>query len=326
VNIIFFARRKKRTQTPRHIADALEALGHVVRTVHYGRWTGLLGRRLADALLLRRARALRAGLVLVWKDCISSSLLTKLGESRKTAVICVDWMPEPPQSLLDRARRADLFLVTNRGQLEELRAAGVPRPLCWLQGFDDRTYGPADEAPDWMRTDVAFIGKPGRPHRRELLGRLAREFQTKIWGPGWEELAKDFRGVQGREILPAQYGAVCRASKIIVGCNAARGVELCFSNRLWLTLGCRGFLLTDRVPGLETLFENHKHLVWYESADECLELVRHYLDRPDERERIAQAGCDIVRENHTYRHRAQELITLVDQLPNKRPLDRGTPA
>jgi len=326
VNIIFFARRKKRTQTPRHIADALEALGHVVRTVHYGRWTGLLGRRLADVLLFRRARALRAGLVLVWKDCISSSLLAKLGESRKTAVICVDWMPEPPQSLLDRARRADLFLVTNRGQLEELRAAGVPRPLCWLQGFDDRTYGPADEAPDWMRTDVAFIGKPGRPHRRELLGRLAREFQTKIWGPGWEELAKDFRGVQGREILPAQYGAVCRASKIIVGCNAARGVELCFSNRLWLTLGCRGFLLTDRVPGLETLFENHKHLVWYESADECLELVRHYLDRPDERERIAQAGCDIVRENHTYRHRAQELITLVDQLPNKRPLDRGTPA
>ena len=77
MNVIFFARRKKRTRTPQYLTDALRELGHDVKMVHYGRWTGILGKWLADALLLRRARSFGAELVLVWKDCISSSLLTK---------------------------------------------------------------------------------------------------------------------------------------------------------------------------------------------------------------------------------------------------------
>ena len=51
-------------------------------------------------------------------------------------------------------------------------------------------------------------------------------------------------------------------------------VERYFSNRTFLTLAAGGFHLTHYVPGLETMFENHRHLVWYRSDEECLELIR----------------------------------------------------
>lgn len=90
VRIAFFARKKKRTRTPQHIADALRELGHAVMPVRYGRWRGRLGGKLADALLLRRVRRFRTELVLVWKECISEALLERLGASCRSAVVCVD--------------------------------------------------------------------------------------------------------------------------------------------------------------------------------------------------------------------------------------------
>ena len=217
--------------------------------------------------------------------------------------------------LVDLGRLADLFTLTNTGQLDEYRSLGVRRPVCWLQGFDPAEYEPSGPQPADAAADVAFIGKPGAPARRELLGRLDREFKLTVWGPGWGGLGGQYRDVRDTEILPGQYAAVCRASKVMIGRDLADGVELCFSNRLWLALGCGGFLVTNYVPGFETLFENHGQLVWYKSADECIELVRHYLARPADRARIAAAGRERVRSEHTYVHRARELVRLIEPVP-----------
>jgi spore maturation protein CgeB len=62
------------------------------------------------------------------------------------------------------------------------------------------------------------------------------------------------------------------------------------------------------VPRLEDLFENHHHLVWYESPGECLELIEHYLTRPGERARIARAGRAWVLAHRTYDHFARDLV------------------
>ena len=317
MRILFLARKKRRTRTPTHIAHALRELGHEVKLVWYGQWKRRLGERLGDWVLRRRVAALRPGLVLVWKGCISLPLLRTLGETYKTAVVCVDWFAELPPGVRERARLADLFLVTNTGQLEAFRKLGIRRPVFWPQAFDEETYASdAAVSPDLV-SEVAFIGNPEPAHRQQLLERIDRTFELKIWGRGWDVVADKFRGIQGRQILPQEYGAVCRAAKVIVGRDAARDVELCFSNRLWLTLGCGGFLVTNYVPGFETLFENHKHLVWYRSPEECVELIGDYLGRPEDRARIAQAGCELVRQKHTYVHRARELVTLVEDLPEK---------
>ena len=76
----------------------------------------------------------------------------------------------------------------------------------------------------------------------------------------------------------------------MLGLNTINTVELYFSNRVFLTLACGGFHLTHYVPGLETMFTNHEHLVWFHSDDECIEWIAHYLPRPQERNALPHKG------------------------------------
>ena len=98
----------------------------------------------------------------------------------------------------------------------------------------------------------------------------------------------------------------------MLGCDWRHDVAWYFSNRTWFTLGSRGFLLTNYAPGLEEIFENHRHLVWYRSVDECLELIEHYRARPDERARIAAEGHAFARAHRTYDDFARDLVDLFE--------------
>ena len=129
---------------------------------------------------------------------------------------------------------------------------------------------------------------------------------VRLYGSGWR--AATGVAPTRRHVYPRQYRDICASSKIVLGCDLHADVYTYFSNRTWLTLGCRGFLLTRYVPGLEEFFTNHEHLVWFASPEEAVALVEHYLPREAERARIARAGHDYVHAHHTFRHAAAELI------------------
>ena len=78
---------------------------------------------------------------------------------------------------------------------------------------------------------------------------------------------------------------------------------------------CSGsLLLTDGAigSGLEEMFENRKHLIIYE--DENIEnLIAHYLDDAKERELIAEQGRQEVLKNHTYAHRVDDLMNVLNR-------------
>ena len=105
---------------------------------------------------------------------------------------------------------------------------------------------------------------------------------------------------------------VCQASAIVLGINTINTVELYFSNRTFLTLASGGFHLTHYVPALETMFENHRHLVWFQSDDECLDLAAFYLKRPAARRRIAEAGRRHVRRRYGMHRQFTTMLRLVD--------------
>ncbi|MFA6110350.1 MAG: glycosyltransferase, partial [Candidatus Latescibacterota bacterium] len=80
--------------------------------------------------------------------------------------------------------------------------------------------------------------------------------------------------------------------------------------RVFEALASGSMLLTDRLPaaaGLEELLVDRRHLVLYD--EENLEdLTRHYLERAEEREAIAEAGYREAVARHTYGHRADRLL------------------
>jgi spore maturation protein CgeB len=214
-----------------------------------------------------------------------------------------------------------------RGQLAEFERAGVKRAAYLAEAHDPELHYPVETAAPEFRSEVAFIGKYGRDShlhatRGALIPPVAARFDLKLYGSGWHELG--LSAARG-EVFPEQYRQICRGAGIVLGCDWRHDVQWYFSNRTWFTLGSRGFLLTNYAPGLEDLFENHRHLVWYRSVDECLELIEHYRARPDERARIAAEGRAFARAHRTYDDFARDLVDLVEgRTPQFPPRQRAS--
>jgi spore maturation protein CgeB len=50
------------------------------------------------------------------------------------------------------------------------------------------------------------------------------------------------------------------------------------------------------------------HCAWYGDADHAIELTRHYLQEPERRARIAEAGRSHALAHHTYANRLELLL------------------
>mgnify|MGYP001591228625 FL=1 len=86
-----------------------------------------------------------------------------------------------------------------------------------------------------------------------------------------------------------------------------------YQQRVFEILNMGGFLLTNRVKD-ENLFIDKEHLIYYNDFNHLYELICYYIDKPDERERIAKAGQKEVLEKHQYIHRVKEIIDKVNSL------------
>lgn len=80
------------------------------------------------------------------------------------------------------------------------------------------------------------------------------------------------------------------------------------SNRLYNILAAGGFCLTLYFKGIEDLFENKKHLVWFKDLDEMEELANYYLENKEERDEIAREGQKHYYNNHSAEHRIRFLL------------------
>ena len=81
--------------------------------------------------------------------------------------------------------------------------------------------------------------------------------------------------------------------------------------RVLETTGVGTFLLTEASDGLEEQFVPGKEIETYASAGELLEKIRHYLDRPEEREAIAQAGQVRCLAEHSMEQRARQMAAIL---------------
>lgn len=315
MRIALFVKSKRRTQTTRSIARALERAGHTLCVVREGKRRQLVGRSLARVWTLASVRRFSPDFVFIHAQDVSRPVFAGLAGRFPTVMFTPDCWPSPvaPEQL-GLAAHVDLLCTVARGQVAEFERAGVPRSAYLAEAHDPELHFPIERADPAFACEVAFIGKYGRDSRLHatrgaLIPAVASGFDLKLYGSGWDELglvpARD-------EVFPEQYRDVCRGAGIVLGCDWRHDVAWYFSNRTWFTLGCRGFLLTNYAPGLEEIFENHRHLVWYRSVAECLELIEHYRARPDDRARIAAEGHAFARAHRTYDDFARDLIDLFE--------------
>ncbi len=80
------------------------------------------------------------------------------------------------------------------------------------------------------------------------------------------------------------------------------------NQRIFDVPACNAFVLTDWRAQMDELFEPHKEIAFYTEPEEAPELIRYYLDNPQERMRIANAARKRVLAEHTWEHRLKKLL------------------
>lgn len=147
--------------------------------------------------------------------------------------------------------------------------------------------------------DVVFVGYinqgagPGSNNRLEYLDRIFEEFPnswltTNVF---FEEMA--MRYIRGR-----------------VGLNISIRDDL--NMRFFEIMSTGTCLVTNRtVVGINDLgFEEGTHFLGYDGQDEMVQQIQWALNNPNEREAIAKAGHELVRQNHQYKHRMHKILDI----------------
>jgi hypothetical protein len=230
---------------------------------------------------------------------------------------------EVPRWLGGLLAHVDLFLTSARGMIPAYRQH-TDVPIHWIyEGAHLPSFPrlrPSARVPTAYRSEIAFVGNVRHlptavPAARErLLRKVQRRFDLRVWGPQGRPV--DTRTARLRITEWPAYNRelvrVCMGAAIVLGINEVNSVPLYFSNRTFLTLACGGFHLTRYVPGLERMFVNRRHLVWFHSDGECLELIRYYLDRPRARHAIARAGQAWTRRRYGMRRSWRRMLRAID--------------
>jgi GT2 family glycosyltransferase/tetratricopeptide (TPR) repeat protein/2-polyprenyl-3-methyl-5-hydroxy-6-metoxy-1,4-benzoquinol methylase len=193
---------------------------------------------------------------------------------------------------LHRARGFDLVFAAQKEGAERLLSSGI-RACEWLPlACDSEVHRKLNVEKQY---DVGFVGREFRGMRQELLSRVREGFPRSFIG---QAPHTEMAGIYSR-------------ARIAVNCSLANDLNM----RVFEAMSCGALLVTNRLKanGQEELFRDRVHLVEYETVEEALALIDHYLEHEDERERIAKAGHEEVVTNHTYRVRMERLLERVEQ-------------
>jgi spore maturation protein CgeB len=166
---------------------------------------------------------------------------------------------------------------------------------------------------------VTFVGTV-IPSREKVLQAL-REFGLRIWGPPrnawgtWDPERSPLGGVwQGRSAYGEEAVKIYAASDITLDIHFLFGETLPICNvtpRVFEVPACGGFLLTNACEQLERLYALGTEMVCYRSLEELRRLIAYYLAHPEERREITTRASRRARQEHTFKHRLEEMLDLL---------------
>ncbi|MBN1435651.1 MAG: glycosyltransferase [Sedimentisphaerales bacterium] len=242
---------------------------------------------------------------------LDGETIGRLKESLPNAIfICWygDPLPGVDGKTLAIGKHCDWFLATGAGKhLERVKAAGVKR-CGFLPNPTDKDVEYHYDVEPRYRSKMVFIGKLKHSHpeqdttREELIKRLVAEHEMTVYA------CLGRPGVMGLDYLKTICG-----TDIMLSINACNDVPLYHSDRLTHCMGCGAFTLAKYVPGSERMFEDGRHLCYFRTIEECMELVERYKADADARNRIGQAALQRAHTEFSCEKLAGHVVELMEQ-------------
>jgi hypothetical protein len=292
---------------------ALRRAGHTTKLIDDARTRKLIGSKLTQRLALAQARRFKPDFVLLSKcPALNVETVAAIIEGKKNAM----WFQDAQWH--KSTYRPDIAHVIKIGKLTQtFFVSGFEREWAalglrakFLPSCADASLRPVPVKKAFA-SDVAFIGSGNDPARANFLLKIAKKYDLKVWGRGWEEWRKQLNW-SGRPVEGKNFAAVCSSAKIILGVNPARYTAdsgNTTSDRTWMTILAGGFFLGHGTPELKRMLREGDHCAWYKDADSCIAQIAYYLENGAQRERVRREGQGFVRQYHTFDQRIHNLLS-----------------
>ncbi|MGB9358641.1 MAG: glycosyltransferase [Acidimicrobiia bacterium] len=234
----------------------------------------------------------------------------------KPGQINVLWIISHPDDVPDHeCERYDLVLVASDAHAEVLRQRLSVPVAALLQASAFDALGDAEEAQ--VASDVLFVGNSRGVMRHGVAWSIERGIPIDIYGSDWEGLI-DASHVVAEHLPNEQLAAAYRSAGVVLNDHWPGMRDYGFiSNRVFDVLASGGFIISDSVAGIEGVFGDT--VPTYDSAEDLDRLIRYYQEHPDERADLAARGQELVASEHSFDRRAEQLLSMVLPLWERRP-------
>ena len=181
--------------------------------------------------------------------------------------------------------------------------------LAHSRGFNNVEYLPSfvnehlipnnttEKVYDILFTGVGWVGElmdneeTMYKRRRSFIGKVNERYgaRLKVYGHCWDDM--NLANWTNEFISEDLIHQISGKTKIVIGFDGpfAKGFT---SVRVFRAMMSGSFVLMRYFPGIENIFENFKHLVWFHGDEEGLQYLEYYLKNDLEREKIARMGKD----------------------------------
>lgn len=160
--------------------------------------------------------------------------------------------------------------------------------------------------------EILFVGITRGVYREIVKDVLKTNHEVSVYGKEWEEFI-DEKYIKGQFIPNEELHKYYSSCKILLNDHWKDMKDEDFpSNRLFDALACGTFVISDKIPSAETLFEGS--IVTYDGVDDLNEKIEYYLNHEEERKKLAQKGQKIVLKNHTFDKRVEEILAALKDL------------
>jgi len=295
------------------ISRALERAGHKVYPFHFRQFD-------ADAKLLAFNSAFGVNLPTIdyvmvskaEKRLISVDTIKKVLEGRKSATWIFDGF-EHWRIVKKWAFLTDLFITTMSGEVSLYHEAGLKNVVSIQIGCDLETDYVLYHQNKKMY-DIVFIGNDDLGRRKGILTEVDKAFPGKLSMFGAAKKVGNYGSFYKGEMFGEQSKKIIASSKIVLGLNhyAEDVAEGIWSNRLYKTMAAGSFLLHEKVKGMDFVFTNQEHLVYWQGTKNLIDLIKYYLVHEEKREKIAKQGQEYVLNYQSYDNRIKDLLDLIN--------------
>lgn len=324
----------------RYFGNALRSLGHEVRLFSDN---GSFGQRLLRAVTTRIPRyqyrgqdkfreALSRGWLrsteefnpdLIILEHVPNILPEVIAKSRRPGRKIFYWMDSPPtgdqaKDAMASLRFADKVFANDH---HRLYMSILFRPADFVQlplAGEPAVFQPLNVSDGKKKYDAVFVGSfPEQSGdgflRSQIISGIPQKYNVAAFGSGLNYALRYFPALKSRvksgtHLSDAKVNEIYNDSKIVLNLHSTQGHITSLSARTY-EIGLAGaFQLVDYREDLDLLFPKELFAT-FKYADEINDLIADWLKKPEERARRAEKIREHVLGHHTWKHRAQKMLS-----------------